>query len=591
MLCAYMWNGLFCKYVLLEALIHDVCFIWFLVLVGNIPYDASEEQLIQICEEVGPVVSFRLVTDRETGRPKGYGCCEYKDEETALSAHRNLQGYEINGRQLRVDFAENDKNTDRNREKGHGGPGMVATVDAQKQIGGPAAHGDSGLYQPIGLSIAMAAATVMAGALGGAQIGSKSNQNALHNHPVLGTDPLTLYLATLPKNQLNEIMSEVKRKQEASSPAITCKPSVAKSCFPGTDNARNAYRTNGVFLHLIKCCVIFVLLSIHAMIDRRPMTFFKLQLKMPNVRQASGPLRQPLLQVDQQGHQPAVQTLPGLLPNVQSNMHFGLSQEGQLSSGFSNSLVHNQYTAVSQLPTQPQIPLPQVAQNPVLQQVPLPIQPSIHPQQFPNVSVGPQTQVVTSSSMKQQAQPPFLQHPGQIGSASLGHSTQLAGPSTATRPTRPPLPDHSFQPSSSKASVPNSMKKEFDGPRRVTSDPAWVRGVDTSQVFPSGSSEKASMLIDSPDLFNRPSKMARVDDGREESCWFVGPELFYTGGASCCCCSHQLFVECKSKLPSDVESAALLQQVLNLTPEQLSSLQPDQQLQVIQLQQMLREST
>lgn len=59
----------------------------------------------------------RLVIDKETGKPKGYGFCEYKDEETALSARRNLQGYEINGRQLRVDFAENGRNTDRNREK------------------------------------------------------------------------------------------------------------------------------------------------------------------------------------------------------------------------------------------------------------------------------------------------------------------------------------------------------------------------------------------------------------------------------------------------------------------------------------------
>lgn len=64
-------------------------------------------------------MKIRLVLDRETGKPKGYGFCEFRDEETALSARRNLQGYEINGRQLRVDFAENEKGGggDRNREQ------------------------------------------------------------------------------------------------------------------------------------------------------------------------------------------------------------------------------------------------------------------------------------------------------------------------------------------------------------------------------------------------------------------------------------------------------------------------------------------
>jgi len=55
---------------------------------------------------VGPVVSFRLVFDRETGKPKGYGFCEYRDAAMALSAMRNLNGQEMNGRALRVDFAE-----------------------------------------------------------------------------------------------------------------------------------------------------------------------------------------------------------------------------------------------------------------------------------------------------------------------------------------------------------------------------------------------------------------------------------------------------------------------------------------------------
>lgn len=58
---------------------------------------------------MGPVLSFKLVFDRETGKPKGYGFCEYKDQETALSAMRNLNGYEIGGRSLRVDNACTEK--------------------------------------------------------------------------------------------------------------------------------------------------------------------------------------------------------------------------------------------------------------------------------------------------------------------------------------------------------------------------------------------------------------------------------------------------------------------------------------------------
>lgn len=49
------------------------------VFVGNIPYDATEEHLRELFAEVGEVVSFRLMMDKDTGRPKGFGFCEYKD--------------------------------------------------------------------------------------------------------------------------------------------------------------------------------------------------------------------------------------------------------------------------------------------------------------------------------------------------------------------------------------------------------------------------------------------------------------------------------------------------------------------------------
>ncbi|XP_055968281.1 cleavage stimulation factor subunit 2 tau variant-like [Sorex fumeus] len=82
------------------------------VFVGNIPYEATEEQLKAIFSEVGSVVSFRLVCDRETGQPKGYGFCEYRDAATALSAMRNLNGRECSGRALRVDNVASERTRD-----------------------------------------------------------------------------------------------------------------------------------------------------------------------------------------------------------------------------------------------------------------------------------------------------------------------------------------------------------------------------------------------------------------------------------------------------------------------------------------------
>ncbi|KAI1316116.1 hypothetical protein EDD11_010430 [Mortierella claussenii] len=90
------------------------------VFVGNIPYEQTEEQLIEIFSEVGPVVSFRLVFERDTGKPRGYGFCEFQDERTAASAVRNLNGREIGNRSLKVDYAETDpaRNGGRDLEEG-----------------------------------------------------------------------------------------------------------------------------------------------------------------------------------------------------------------------------------------------------------------------------------------------------------------------------------------------------------------------------------------------------------------------------------------------------------------------------------------
>ncbi|PLW48574.1 hypothetical protein PCASD_03417 [Puccinia coronata f. sp. avenae] len=80
-----------------------------IVFVGNLPYSHSDElqkQLEQVFGTVGPVSNFRIAYEKETGKPRGFGFCEYFDTQTADSAIRNLQGIEIGGRALRLDFAD-----------------------------------------------------------------------------------------------------------------------------------------------------------------------------------------------------------------------------------------------------------------------------------------------------------------------------------------------------------------------------------------------------------------------------------------------------------------------------------------------------
>jgi len=67
------------------------------------------------------------VYDRETGKPKGYGFCEYQDLETAQSAMRNLNNHDFNGRPLRVGVAAGEQTKDENRAM-------------QQALGGPAAE-------------------------------------------------------------------------------------------------------------------------------------------------------------------------------------------------------------------------------------------------------------------------------------------------------------------------------------------------------------------------------------------------------------------------------------------------------------------
>ncbi|KAF7563503.1 hypothetical protein G7046_g610 [Stylonectria norvegica] len=91
------------------------------VFVGNIPYGLSEEQITDIFSSAGKVERFRLVYDSETGRPKGFGFADYPDTDSASSAVRNLNDYEIMGRKLRVDFSNEQKGGDDDNNQGSSG--------------------------------------------------------------------------------------------------------------------------------------------------------------------------------------------------------------------------------------------------------------------------------------------------------------------------------------------------------------------------------------------------------------------------------------------------------------------------------------
>ena len=61
------------------------------VYVGNLPFSMSEEQLRSLFGQFGEVVSVNVITDRETGRPRGFAFIEMTDEESGLKAIAELE--------------------------------------------------------------------------------------------------------------------------------------------------------------------------------------------------------------------------------------------------------------------------------------------------------------------------------------------------------------------------------------------------------------------------------------------------------------------------------------------------------------------
>ncbi|KAE8271113.1 hypothetical protein A4X09_0g1231 [Tilletia walkeri] len=212
------------------------------VFVGNIPYDMTEEQLANVFREVGNVVAFRLVFDRDTGKPKGYGFCEYEDPDTAKSAVRNLNEVDVGGRQLRVDFADPDERLEgRTTTMGQldlgDRPPANPNMMRPPPPGGPGAAGRGGL-PPVGMpGTGWAGAGRGGGAPGPG--GAPADQALPRGQPlapgVSSADAITQTLAALPPQQLMDILSHMKAlvtsSPEQAASLLSAHPQLAYALF------------------------------------------------------------------------------------------------------------------------------------------------------------------------------------------------------------------------------------------------------------------------------------------------------------------------------------------------------------------------
>lgn len=83
----------------------------------NIPYECSEDELKTLfAAQIGPVRRFNLIYDKITGRPKGYGFCEFTNFEDAQLAIQVMKDWVLKGRPLRV---EEDRSFPTNNDTSH----------------------------------------------------------------------------------------------------------------------------------------------------------------------------------------------------------------------------------------------------------------------------------------------------------------------------------------------------------------------------------------------------------------------------------------------------------------------------------------
>jgi RNA recognition motif-containing protein len=91
------------------------------IYVGNLSFDASEDQVRSLFETYGAVDKVSIITDRDTGQPRGFAFVEMPDDDAASKAMEALNGSNLGGRNLNINEAR--PKADRPRSGGGGGRG------------------------------------------------------------------------------------------------------------------------------------------------------------------------------------------------------------------------------------------------------------------------------------------------------------------------------------------------------------------------------------------------------------------------------------------------------------------------------------
>lgn len=92
---------------------------------GGLAWATTEESLRAACEEFGEVEEVRVITDRDTGRSRGFGFVTYTKDEDADRAKDEMDGMLVDGRAIKVDFPrERTERPDRGGRSFNGGGGF-----------------------------------------------------------------------------------------------------------------------------------------------------------------------------------------------------------------------------------------------------------------------------------------------------------------------------------------------------------------------------------------------------------------------------------------------------------------------------------